>query len=729
MFKNLQKTVLAMMALFGYAAESEIPIDAQAKALKLSDDQVAKLKAHFGDEYATKMQESVNKEIKAFMDKNMDLKAIQDELDAIVEEKELIAQELEDGKQNDAGAQDISKKLELLNAAHTAEKKKREELEAQVRLLMEDGLGDRPETVIKGNQSMKIVHSATHLFADNKEWNKFEKRGWNARLRDGSIKATDFNDDGTIPLLQDDVAHFVRENPNALESLFNDFAELPAEWDRRTGVLDRVADGFIIPSEVVQGRSKGWKPKGKYKIAAEEGRVFRKKIDITFDGFELQEIENTWIRKYNGSDGSHPWKMTFIFFLLSEIVKQQKLDDRQAQINGIFSQTPEGDGNPGAAINSQDGLRFLFWYHRDIKKKYRAVDIGVPTDTNIVDYVRKLIVSIPETDRSKQGLEIGLSQAWLDAYRLRAGQAYQVHMTTDEGRLEYSKNYPIDYPNIKFQPLQDMVKTDFMYITLSKNIQIMDYNVSEKGKFTVQHEKRDTHIFADYRLGIRIKQVGVKQASGEPAAFERQMVWSNSVPIFDKSISVPVFDEETGIVKIHYNTIQVEKDWKTDIVEIEEATAGTIVKIIGNISLASNRYVKNGGKLTLTADFNLKLGGTLTLFVKDDGFFKEISRTAAPEAAVASASNFDDDVLDANSGNEFKYSGIADVTITDIINGVEGKTIKIYGSDVVDVDVTLQDVADKINVTATVALGNSTSFVKFMKVDGVWQEIGRTVTV
>src|SRR5690606_6645971 len=122
----------------------------------------------------------------------------------------------------------------------------------------------------------------------------------------------------------------------------------------------------------------------------------------------------------------------------------------------------------------------------------------------------------------------GLSQAWLDAYRVRAGLAYQLQMSEDEGKSKYTKNHPIDYPNIKFQPLKDMVKTDFMYITRSKNIEILDYNTDEKGKFTFAHEKRDTHIFADYRLGIRIIYVGTKLANGDPADFERQAVWSNS---------------------------------------------------------------------------------------------------------------------------------------------------------------------------------------------------------
>jgi hypothetical protein len=728
MFEKFKKTAAMMLVLFGLKAEADIPIDTELKALNLTADQKAKLEAHFGKEGTKKMMDSMNTEIKAFMENNLDIKAVQDELDAIVKEKDLNAKELESAKQSGAPADDISAKIELLNKAHSEEKEKRIELEATVKKVMDLGEGDKPDVIINQTNAMKVVHSATHLNASNKEWDKFEKRAWNARLRDGSLKATDFNSDGAIPLLQDDIAHFVRENPNALESIFNDFLDLPKEWDRRTGVLDRVADAVIIAGEIVQGRSKGWSPKNKFKIAAEEGRVFRKKIDITFSGYELQEMENTFIRQYNGTDGSHPWKKVFVGFLLAELVKRQMLDDRIAQVNGIYAETPEGDNNPGASVNSQDGLRFLFWYHRDITKKYRAFDLGVPTDVNIVDYVKDLILSIPEIERSEEGLELGLSQAWLDAYRVRAGLVYQMHRSTDQGQAKYDKNHPIDYPNIIFQPLRDMVKTDFMYITKSKNIQIMDYNVSEKGKFTVVQDKRDTNIFADYRLGIRLKFVGTKLVSGDPAEFERQMVWSNNVPIFDKNTTVPVFDDETGIIQFHYANMKVDKGWKTHVSDLEGAPKGSIIRITGNTGMAAAKNVLDAAPFDLTAAFDLSLGGTLTLRVLEDGTFKELKRTTAPEAAVSTDKEFDDDTIDANLGTVFNYVGAADVTIAEILNGVEGKDIKIYGTDADGIDVVIEDVAGKIEVASTATLLDSDDYIQLTLVDGVWYETKRSIT-
>jgi hypothetical protein len=92
-----------------------------------------------------------------------------------------------------------------------------------------------------------------------------------------------------VPLLQSDLEHFVEENNGLLESLFNDFRGLPSQWGFRGGVLDRVSNGGIITGEIVQGRAKDGLLK--YFLQNCIGcKVYRKKIDITFDGFELQEI-------------------------------------------------------------------------------------------------------------------------------------------------------------------------------------------------------------------------------------------------------------------------------------------------------------------------------------------------------------------------------------------------------------------------------------------------------
>lgn len=728
-WKILAKTAALVTA---FLRIEEIPLNAEKKSTDFTAEQKKELETKFGAEKATQLIEAFDKELKAMESQDNNLQTIDAEIrqllasaqddDADQDEEE---EDDDDSEENENGENPNATSAIIGNIGALSKVVAKQKA-------MIDALVGQPEDDVTPkhnsamNRSSLLAHSATHLFASNKSYDAFEKRPWNQRLRDASGKATDFKSDANIPLLQDDMEHFVRENPTALNSLFNDHLQLPKEWDRRTGVLDRVADGYIIPAEIVQGRSKGWNPKNKFKITAEEGQVFAKKIDVEFSGYELQQIENTWINSYNNV-GSHPYKMSFIYFLLSELVKRQMADDRKAQINGVYVETPEGDGYTGAAINSQNGLMYLFQQFRDVKKKYRAFDIGLPTKENIVDYIKTMIELIPEEERHTPGLEIGLSFEKLQWYRERAGLLYQHLASTDEGKLMYTKNHPIDYPNFIFQPLIDHTKSDFIYITESKNIQIMDYDVSEKGKFTVETLKRDVYIFADYRLGIRIKFVGMKLAEGDPREFEVQKVWSNNAPILSEDIKAPVYDDTSGIIKLSYNNVKIDENFKTDITSIEGIVPGQVVKIHGNKGMAATKNLKKNSTLVLGSDYPLNTDGSITLLALANGTFKELTRTTTAPSPVTASNSFDDDVLDAEVGTEFYFAGEADTTLDEIINGVDGKTIKVFGTDTAEVELTIATSNTKIKVAENAVLATKAHYVELINVSGVWYEVSRSI--
>ncbi|MFL9844731.1 hypothetical protein [Flavobacterium rhizosphaerae] len=726
-FGKLQKTLAAFMAVLGFSKEDDIPINAEEKKLDLTAEQMVALEKALGKAPTAQMIKAMDGEIKAALHGNLQLKAIQDELDAILKEQELIQEDLENPEAKTEDDATVSAKLERLNTALSAETKKRKELEATVQELLKDSEGDVPAAIIKLNKAT-MEHSATHLFASGKQYDAFDKRPWNARLRDGGVKATDFTNDSksTIPTLQGDLEHFVRQNPTVIESLFNDYEELPAEWDRVTNVQDRISSGFVIAAEIVQGRKKGWAPKQKFKFDTEEGKVYRKKIDITFDGYELQEMENTWVGQIKNMEGSHPWKMSFVGFLLSELAKQQKVDDRIAQINGIFSVGGDGD-TPGANVNSQNGLRYLWWYYRDVLKKYRPFNIGLPTEANIVDYIEKAILMIPEENRKDQGLEIQISDRWKRAYNKKAGEIYNLQYSTDQGKKDYSLDHPIDRPNFKFQVLKDQTQTDFIGFTYSKNIQDMQYRPEERNMFTFTFEKRDMHIFADYRRGIRFKFVGTKTVPGDPKEFEKQVLWSNNAPIFSNETKVPVFDDKSGILKVNYPNMIIDETWVTDIADIEgNLVPGQIIRITGNASLPSVKNLKDNAKFDLQGDYALNTPGTITLFVNEDKTLKELARTTtAPEVAVTDV-GFTEAVIDANEGNVFRFNGEDTTAITNILNGVESQSIKIYGTDTADVDVTLSTTGN-IHVTVNATLASAADYIQLTNVAGTWMETKRVI--
>src|SRR5690606_17336104 len=209
-----QNIAMAIMSLLGL---EKIPIDAEAKKTNFSPEAIEKLKAEFGEDYAVKMQEALDIELSEILSgKNLQLKAIKDELDAIIAEKNLTSEELDKAEEKGDDPAAILAKLKLVTKAA---EDKAAELEATVNKLIGTSEGDAPETVITGihksnKPGMKIVHSNTHLFSSGKEYDKFEGRPWNARLRDGGMQATNFVKDARIPTLQGDLEHFVRENPD-----------------------------------------------------------------------------------------------------------------------------------------------------------------------------------------------------------------------------------------------------------------------------------------------------------------------------------------------------------------------------------------------------------------------------------------------------------------------------------------------------------------------------------
>lgn len=731
MFKKLKKTAALVVMYLGLG---EIPI-VEGK-VSFDDDQNAKLNERFGEEMVEQMKNAFNAELATMNDAEELEKAKQEiltELEAAGftdEEKEAIIN-IQSADDLDIAAQYKEAMKNFLDI-----KAKMKDQDALIQKLLKEPEAETAANLIKtAMKDGKIQHSATHLFGAKEDWNKFEDRPWNARFRDGGLKATDFNNESNIPLLQDDVEHFIRQNPEVINSLFDDFEDLPAEWSRKTGVKDRTADGFIIPAEIVQGRSKGWKPKNNFKFHAEEGKVYRKKIDISFDGYELQEIENTWVGAIKNMDGSHPWKMSFIGFLLSELVKQQKVDDRNAQINGIYVQTPEGDGNPGQAVNSQSGLLWLWWYYRDVTKQIRPFNMGVPTDSGIVDYIRTMIERIPEIERKQSGWEIQISEKLYRKYCEKAGLLYNLKFESDLGKQYYPLNYPIDYPSFKFQVLRDMTKTDFIGIVKSKNVQVLDYLTNEKGKFTVTNTKRNTDIFADYRLGIRFIMVGTETQPGDPQQFEKQVMYCNDVPVFNSKVTAPAYDDTTGILSLNFNSVSIDSGWKTDITNIKGMKdgpymvdlKGKIVTITGNTGLTAPKAVKNNANLLLTGgDFPLQSGGTLTLYAQEDGKFKELSRTTEPAAPESENIPFDSATIDANDGNSFDFIGADDITLSNIINGVHGKVVTITKANDEESALTVSD-NENIEVASNAVLDAEGDKLVLIYVNGKWFEVSRAI--
>ena len=710
-WKIMAKTVALFSALLG---TKEIPIDGEAQTLNLSAEQRQKIVDALGEDLAGEAINGINSEIKNMAQENLNLKAIKDEVDAMVRLSALTEEELKDVAKDGNGAPET---VALVQAIA----KKNNEQAAQIQKLIADPEGDVPSAIIQGN-GKKITHSASHLFGSTKAYDAFEERNWNARAAGLTTVATNFTDQPTVQKLNNDLDLYFRENPEELKSLHRDNFGLPAFWNKRTKVDDKVADATIATAEISQARKLPWLPKNRQIIKPEEGQIFPIQIDIEYVGYFLQKIEASWLNMMN-KEGSQPYKTSFVRFLVSEIDKKARQEDRIATIKGVYVETPENATTPGRFINRQNGLLYLAQQARDVTKKYRPFDLGMPTPTNIVDYVDNFIKQLPYDVRTQQGLVLYLSDFWLKAYKRRSETLFG-------GNNDYTgyPTNPKDYNNIKFEVLVDMEGSDFMFMTFDDNIEVLENIPAEKSMYHFEYLKRMIYIWADYKMGVRFLHIGNPVVEGDPLEFSVQTVWSNTAPVFPKDFFVPVNDDATGKVKVNFKNLYVTKDWATDITEFTNTTPGTIIKIKGDTQLAAVKNVVDGAKVDLAGNvaFNLKSGGTLTLYVNADGTVKELSRTTAPESTVVSDVNFDTATVDANLGSIFRYNGATTKAITGIQNGVEGKTIKIFGTDTASVDVTFSDTGN-INVASAATLLDATDYLQLTLVDGVWIETGRLI--
>jgi len=713
------KAMVSAIAVFLNLKEGDIPI--KDGKVAFSEEQMKILNEGYTPEMMQKAIDAINKEIAEqpiIADATSQLKELLKEYQTAEEVAAIKAKNKDpEGSEEepDLAAQIVELKGKI--------KAKEAELQEVIEKLLLDAEEDTPlERILNTNAKQMIKHSATHLYGSNKDYDAFEGRNWNQLATGKSTTATDWtaSEGVNISKLNGDMELFFRENPDVITSLHRDNFGLPAHWKKKTNVVDRVTSGSISTAEISQGRKLPWAPKNKQKISAEEGIIYPISIDIEYVGHFLSEIEASWLSGYN-REGSQAYKLTFVRFLVAEIDKRARLEDRVASMKGVYVKTPDDATKPGRFINRQNGLLYWLWKARDVDKKYRAFNIGLPTATNIVDYVDVFLKSLPLEVRTALGLELNLSKSWIDAYKTRYGQ---IHAT--DNNYKGPLPHPKDFENVKFVKNVDMEGSDFMFITFSSNIEILENIPKEKSLYNFEYLLRKIYIFADYKLGIRLIHIGNKIKEGDPAEFEVQTVWSNSVPIFSSDYFAPVFDDETGEISATFNQLKVDDAFATDITKITGLASGVVFKIQGNTSVDNAIKVKNGTDLLLTSDFVLSTGGILTCLVQSDGKLKELSRTTSPPEATSSGPvSFADGSLDSDEGSEFEFSGSEDVTITEILNGVQGQQLKITGND--EAKVTINNEVT-ISVESEAVLATATDYIELIFVDGKWTEFNRSIT-
>lgn len=581
-----------------------------------------------------------------------------------------------------------------------------------------------------GAAAVLALSSTTHLFAENATpFMAFENRPWNQRAAGKVVAETDFSDTSTIARLNNDLKEYYVQNPKFLLDLNRDKFGLPSFWPKTTGVKDSVANAGIMVMNVTQARKNGFAPGADFYIDAEQVKVWPIQIDVLFEGYQLQQLETSWISDIQDLSGSDGYKMPFVAYLTRLIDARARIEDREACIKGIYVKTPKGLGKPGQYLFRQDGILAQLFRFRDVEKRLKVFKstVGSYKLTNAYDYMKEFMESLSNEEIKTPNLILYISRKNRDIYReaVKAKNA----LNNDYSGVD-NLNSPEGFDNVTFEVLPDMAGSNVMFITNSQNIGIYEYIPTEKGKYNLQYKERDTLVMNDYKLGTGFTYVGKKLEQGSPFFGKAQFVWINDEPIFPANHYAPIYGEAgNGILEVTFNKYYVDSNLMGNITTINGLATGSILKIKGNDGLTTTFKIKKKtstlGNLDLGSDFDPKTDTDITLVKLPTGIWKEVSRNTGSFVEVDStAVEFDTDAIDANEGIEFKYTGAASDTLAEILNGVDGSEITIYGQ--ATNTLTVAAITGKIVlISGSALLDAATKFIKLQKFEGMWFETSR----
>ena len=668
MFQKVKALVLTLLGV------SVLPV-AENK-VSLSEDQKQLLKEAGGDDFLEKFIEAANKDLanaQALTDAKGELAQAKTQLKALLDSNgidllntsEEEAEEAAETEEANAELQGLITKLQSKVA----------KLEGAVRTLASEPEADLP-LIPNPAGKMKIAHSKTHLFGSTRSFDAFEGRNWNKRVAGLPVGATEWTGIN-IERINEDFGAYWREEREEVLTILRDYRGLPAHWGVISNVDDQITYAAMLTGEVTQARKKAWLPKNQNKFIPMKGQVYPVQIDLEWEGFELQKMETSWMNRWN-KEGSQPYKMSFVRYLLVSILEKAREEDKIVLINGIHVPTPDDATKPANFIFRGTGLLKLIAQNRN--KTYKAWDIGLPTTTNIVDYVKQFGERLPAEIKNAPGLHLYMSPSWIRKYyerrKIEDGlmPTYQPGLSTVEG-----------FPNIMLTQLDYLEGSDLMFLTTRDNISLLQNIKAEESLLKVDMLKRNIYIYGDYKTGIMVHAFGIQWENGVALDDRNQLFWSNNVEIL-QNIYVPLQKgDATPSVKYH-NFLQGPSDAMSGIIinDFRDAQVGQFITVRGGEGgqPISFHPIMTAFELS-DGFFSLTPGSEIVFYVRaltGDGRFVEVYRRQAVDVQDGVTVPEEPTSLDAAQGSVFLIpTGAGASEITAITNAVDGTTYTLKG--------------------------------------------------
>ena len=565
-------------------------------------------------------------------------------------------------------------------------------------------LGAKPEDDIEAKLpgvNKTLVHSKTHLFASNHNFDAFADRPWNQRAAGMVPTATDYTPID-LTKLNEDLGAYYRENKMGLISFLRNKNRLPKNWNTVSNIQDQVAYAKAFTGEVTQARKKKWLPKSDFEFQPEIAQVDPIQIDLEIAGHELQSMETSWLNHLEmvSKDGSQPYKMSFVAWMAGEFLKKAAEEDQISHVRGIKIPTGDSATAAGLAIHKSEGLLKKI-QKAQAARVYMPYDLGVPTEENIYDYVEKMVMRVPEYWRDMPGMVFYMAEYWKLAYLKRRESLKGLIQTYTGDSLTVDR-----HENIRIEGLPFMNDAKFMFMTTDDNISILENIPSEKTLLTIEKSKRDIAIIGDYKIGIHVWAFGYKYADDQDLSDDKQIFFSNNIDILPDQYVNAAANATTLNATYHTSLRTGVNTAPTAITTISNVETGQYVYIRGNKG-DNPSTIADAGHFDLSAAITLTENMLIKLYKRGTNDFVEIQRWNLDQSNVvflaAGATK-----ADADLGKHFITAANAGATaFTDIENAVEGDVYLIEGgSNTNSTTIAASGNFSRISAAITLAAGN-----------------------
>lgn len=668
---DFNKITAMVFGILKKDATSKAPLNLTAEDKTLLDTQVKT--PGFADKFEARHNQAIeaekdNKEaisqIEAFMEESGVDAAKTEDTDSIPSAKEVAPKSVANG-------------VAVLTASLKTEKAARLKAEETVNELKGISEADNPE-IIKGNLKQTMQHSATHLNATSNSWDAFDGRSWNQQAAglSGAV-ATDWNT-ANIERLNKDIQDYFLKDPKKLHSTFMDGLELPKYWKLISGVSDEYIFTTISTGEITQGLKIKWLPKNNASFSAQKGKVRDIQIDIEFKGDKLKKLEKSYLNNFF-NEGSTPFKDGFILYVVKELMKQARKEDKIVIGKGVYFSNENAE-TPGSFLNNFSGVIKLILEARDVF--FKSFKLGKPTEENIYEYVDTFVKKLPHEIRILPGLVFYVSPTWLKSYN-EARRRVKGRDQDFAGGIMHIDGYS----NIEILAYDQLEGYDLFFLTTDDNISILTDKPGENRVLSFQKNIRNTRALGDYKLGTFIAMFG-RKLIGKTSTYENQLFFSNDAEALT-DVYVPVEkNNATPSLKWH-NALVIGKNNTTatninDFADFTKDLIGSKLYLLGNTE-ENYSTVKKGPKVSLLeGDCVLEKGTLLVLYVKSDGTYQELYREDTNIAELKEATivlSKDVTNIDVSVGTRFVTQENTQPTVIDNLeNPIEGETYRIEGA-------------------------------------------------